>query len=87
MAEGSQGFNMKPIRTATFIFLSVVPMGAQPSAGHPVAAIPMVHSWQTFTDPNEGAFQLEGRGRPDEGERAAVSGMDDCGITGWIDNS
>ncbi len=32
---------------------------AQPAAGHPVAAVPVVRSWQHFTDPNEGAFQVE----------------------------
>jgi hypothetical protein len=32
---------------------------AQARVGHPVAAIPLVEHWQTFTDPNEGAFDLE----------------------------
>jgi len=30
---------------------------SQSSAGQPVAAFPVVQKWQTFTDPNEGAFQ------------------------------
>jgi hypothetical protein len=29
------------------------------SAAHPVSAIPVPTHWQTFSDPNEGAFQLE----------------------------
>lgn len=32
---------------------------AQAPVGHPVAAIPVVQHWQIFSDPNEGAFQLE----------------------------
>jgi hypothetical protein len=32
---------------------------AQAGAGHPVPAIPVVNQWQSFSDPNEGAFQLE----------------------------
>lgn len=28
-------------------------------AGHPVAAIPMVRQWQTYTDPNEGSFSVQ----------------------------
>lgn len=31
---------------------------AQTDAGHAVGATPLVRSWQTFTDPNEGAFQV-----------------------------
>ncbi len=32
---------------------------AQRQTAHPVAALPLVQHWQLFSDPNEGAFQLE----------------------------
>jgi hypothetical protein len=32
---------------------------AQGTTGRPVAAMPVVQHWQVFSDPNEGAFQLE----------------------------
>jgi hypothetical protein len=32
---------------------------AQRTTGQPVAAVPVVRHWQVFTDPNEGAFQVE----------------------------
>jgi hypothetical protein len=32
---------------------------APPTAGQPVAAMPVVQKWQTFSDPNEGAFQIQ----------------------------
>jgi hypothetical protein len=32
---------------------------ASPTAGRPVAAVPVVQKWQTFVDPNEGAFQVQ----------------------------
>jgi hypothetical protein len=32
---------------------------AQAPADHAVAALPVVRHWQVFTDPQEGAFQLE----------------------------
>lgn len=32
---------------------------AQSTTGQPVPALPVVQKWQTFTDPNEGAFQVQ----------------------------
>ena len=41
------------------LLLSISLAPAQGTAGRPVAAIPLVRHWQVFSDPNEGAFQIE----------------------------
>ena len=50
---------MKQVSIALVVLLSTGCAWGQRPAGHPVAAIPVVRHWQLFTDPNEGAFQLE----------------------------
>lgn len=50
---------MKSASTAFFLLLSVSSAAAQGIIGQPVAALPVVQQWQIFTDPNEGAFQVE----------------------------
>ncbi len=42
-----------------FLLLAFSMALAQGGAGRPVAAMPVVQSWQLCKDPNEGAFQLE----------------------------
>ena len=44
---------------AFFLLCSNGAAWAQTTGGHPVAAIPVVQHWQRFSDPNEGAFDLE----------------------------
>ncbi len=44
---------------AASFLLSAGVVLAQGRGGHPVAAVPLVQHWQVFTDPNEGAFDLE----------------------------
>jgi hypothetical protein len=50
---------MRPVCVAFFLLLSSSAAGAQTMGGHPVAAMPVVQRWQRFSDPNEGAFELE----------------------------
>ena len=44
---------------AFLLLLSAAAAVAQSAAGRPVAAMPLVSHWQTFADPNEGAFQVD----------------------------
>jgi len=50
---------MRPAHIAIALLIAGSAVVAQAATASPVAAIPMVKHWQVFSDPNEGAFQLE----------------------------
>jgi len=50
---------MRPACVALLLLFSSSAAWAQTAGGHLVAAMPMVQHWQRFSDPNEGAFDLE----------------------------
>lgn len=50
---------MKQACLVLIVLLSSTAASAQRTTAQPVAAMPVVQHWQVFSDPNEGAFQVE----------------------------